>query len=262
MATPQAAPGRMLVTRWSQAEADINAAFARSSRADITPHPVLEPISSVATTEPIAALTFDDGPHPRYTPKLLEILKRYDTKATFFMVGKAARRYPELVKAVADAGHVIGNHSWDHPSFPSLTRLERLSQVLRCAAALSPYGYTLFRPPYGHQNASTNMDPWVLGYQSIAWSLDSKDWMGYPSAWVADRLRRRLKRGDIVVLHEDDPASLEAVEILLRQRNEQIRFVTIPVLLQSGIQQKKQRRRTAMHIINLLVDLVRLRLGC
>jgi len=252
----------MLVTRWSQAEGDINAAIARSSRGDITARPVLETISSVATTEPIAALTFDDGPHPRHTPKLLEILKRYNAKATFFMVGKVASRYPELVKAVADAGHVIGNHSWDHPSFPSLTRSERLSQVLRCAAALNPYGYSLFRPPYGHQNASTSMDPWVLGYQSIAWSLDSEDWMGYPSAWVSDRLHRRLQRGDIVVLHEDDPASLEAVERLLRQRHEQIRFVTVPVLLQSGIPQKTQRRRTAMHIINLLVDLVRLRLGC
>jgi peptidoglycan/xylan/chitin deacetylase (PgdA/CDA1 family) len=149
------------VTRWSQAEADINAAIARSSRGDITARPVLETISSVATTEPIAALTFDDGPHPRHTPKLLEILKRYNAKATFFMVGKVASRYPELVKAVADAGHVIGNHSWDHPSFPSLTRSERLSQVLRCAAALNPYGYT-----YSARHTVIRMLPpvWTPGY--------------------------------------------------------------------------------------------------
>ena len=78
-------------------------------------------ITGVTTRDPVAALTFDDGPHPEYTPLLLNILERYQARATFFMIGDAAQRHPDLVRQVAQGGHAIGNHSWDHPFFPSLS---------------------------------------------------------------------------------------------------------------------------------------------
>src|SRR5206468_4992188 len=81
-------------------------------------------ITHVATGEAIAALTFDDGPHPEFTPRLLDILDKHRARATFFMLGENARRHPDLVQRVAQVGHVIGNHSWDHSVFPSLTRRE------------------------------------------------------------------------------------------------------------------------------------------
>ena len=75
-------------------------------------------ITHVDTREGVIALTFDDGPHPAFTPKLLDILKGHGSKATFFMVGRVAQDHPELVRRVADDGHVIANHSWDHKSMP------------------------------------------------------------------------------------------------------------------------------------------------
>ena len=77
----------------------------------------------------MVGLTFDDGPDPEYTPRLLEILHRHGARATFFMAGEAARQHPELVRQVAQAGHAIGNHGWDHPSFPFISRDERLAQM-------------------------------------------------------------------------------------------------------------------------------------
>src|SRR6478735_7834989 len=78
-------------------------------------------ITHVDTTEAVVALTFDDGPHPQWTPRLLDLLDRHGAKATFFMVGEMAMRHPDLVDRVISAGHAIGNHSWNHPSFPAVT---------------------------------------------------------------------------------------------------------------------------------------------
>src|SRR5690242_18370490 len=85
-------------------------------------------ITHVSTSKPAVALTFDDGPDPVFTPRLLDILQQHHAKATFFMVGQAAERHPDIVKKVAAAGHAIGNLSWDHPSFPLLTGRERRDQ--------------------------------------------------------------------------------------------------------------------------------------
>ena len=88
----------------------------------------------------MAALTFDDGPTPEYTPRVLDILERHGAKGTFFMIGSNAAAYPEIVRRVAEAGHAIANHTWDHPAFPSIPDRERRRQVLRCAEAISTLG--------------------------------------------------------------------------------------------------------------------------
>src|SRR5262249_49636601 len=114
-------------------------------------------IISVVTREPVAALTFDDGPHPEYTPRLLDILEQYKVHATFFMVGEAAQKHPELVGQVAHAGHTVGNHSLDHPFFPSIPKHERQRQIRACEQALAPYGRRLFRFPYGAENLASHV---------------------------------------------------------------------------------------------------------
>ena len=124
-------------------------------------------ITRVSTSKPVAALTFDDGPDPVFTPRLLAVLHKHQAKATFFMVGKAAERHPDIVKEVAVAGHAIGNHSWDHPSFPLISRRERWAQVRACEKAIAPYGQRLFRPPYGDQNLLSRLEASWLGYQVI-----------------------------------------------------------------------------------------------
>src|SRR5262245_62035695 len=147
-------------------------------------------ITNVVTRDPVAALTFDDGPHREYTPLLLGILERYHARATFFMVGESAQRHPELVQQVVQAGHAVGNHSWDHPSFPSLPTHERQKQIRACEQVLAPYGKRLFRPPYGHENPGSHRDVVSLYYQVVNWSLDAEDWEEHDPAWMAEVLTR------------------------------------------------------------------------
>src|SRR5262245_40485462 len=90
-------------------------------------------LTNVVTQEPVAALTVDDGPHPDYTPRVAELLQRYDARATFFMVGQAAARRPDLVRVVGEADHAIGLHSWAHSSFRQQTSQERRREFGACA---------------------------------------------------------------------------------------------------------------------------------
>src|SRR3989442_6464090 len=108
---------------------------------------LLGSITHVATAESVAALTFDDGPHAASTPQLLEILARHQARATFFMLGQFALQYPELVRRIAQAGHAIGNHSWDHASFPFITGRQRRGQIRARARLTSPPPQERLCPP-------------------------------------------------------------------------------------------------------------------
>jgi peptidoglycan/xylan/chitin deacetylase (PgdA/CDA1 family) len=109
-------------------------------------------------------------------PVFLMSCKRHNAKATFFMVGQAAARHPDIVEKVAGGGHVIGNHSWDHPSFPLITGRERRAQIQAREKAIAPYGQRLFRPPYGDQSLLSCLEAMWLGYQVIMYSVTA--WTG------------------------------------------------------------------------------------
>lgn len=202
-------------------------------------------IESVATPDPVVAITFDDGPDPEITPRVIDLLERYDARATFFPLGESAKRYPDLVEAVAAAGHALGNHSWDHPSFPAIPRAERRRQIRECARALAPHGVRLFRPPFGHQTAATFMDALLLGYQVVTWSVIANDWLGRAGRSIAEEVEPRVAPGKIVLFHDgvgpigrEHPrsrqATLDAVEHLLDRLRSRFRFVTLPDLLRHG----------------------------
>lgn len=202
-------------------------------------------IIRVATREPAIALTFDDGPHPEDTPPLLELLERHGAKGTFFMVGKSARRWPDLVKRVAEAGHAIGNHTWDHSSMPLLTGRFRRKQIAWCAEALAPYGSRLFRPPYGEQSVGSRLDAWRSGHQVICWDVIAEDWRDDPPEALVKRVYRRLRRGSIILFHDTLYSTIEeswrdrapmraAVEQILTDLKDRFRFVTVPELLKLG----------------------------
>lgn len=202
-------------------------------------------VTSVSTSNPVVALTFDDGPDPVFTPRLLDILKKYRTKATFFMVGKAAERHPDIVREVAVAGHAIGNHSWDHPSFPMITGCERRSQILACEKAIAPYGAKLFRPPYGDQSLRSRLEASWLGYQVIMYSVTAVDWLDHDADWMKSRIMSRIKNGSIILFHDslfqyrdsryaDRVPMLDALDMLLEELGERYTFVTIPELMSQG----------------------------
>jgi peptidoglycan/xylan/chitin deacetylase (PgdA/CDA1 family) len=162
------------------------------------------------------------------------------------MVGEAAQKHPELVQQVAQAGHVIGNHSWDHPFFPSLAKHEPQKQICACEQALAPYGQRLFRPPYGAENLASHLDALSLYYQVVAWNLDAEDWLEHDPAWMADVLTHGIQPGSIVLLHDAICGSAEpvpqynrepmlaALTLFLEGLGGRFSFVTIPELLRYG----------------------------
>ena len=161
------------------------------------------------------AITFDDGPNPAITPKLLELLARHDAKATFFLVGKYVRESPSLVKETLQAGHLLGNHTDTHPNLffrsPSSIReeLESANGAIAEAVGAPP---RWFRPPFGMRN------PWVipavrqLGMQAVMWTLIPGDWRAPSAEWlmarmqpIADRAAQanfQRGRGEILCLHD------------------------------------------------------------
>lgn len=212
-------------------------------------------VTYVTTPLPLVALTFDDGPHPKYTPRLLDILAAYGAKATFFVVGEVAAQQGELLRRMVEAGHAIGSHTWDHPSFPLINRRERCSQLSRWAAAVTPWGgQKLFRPPYGDQSLASRLDLWRAGYTVVTWNVVSGDWIDDVAAPLAARLLPRLTPGSIALLHDalytappkgsfDRTATLSAVELVLQQTQGQLKFVTVPELISGGQPQLRNWRQ-------------------
>jgi peptidoglycan/xylan/chitin deacetylase (PgdA/CDA1 family) len=215
---------------------------------------VLGTVTSVETTERVAALTFDDGPDPRWTPPVLEILERYGARATFFMLGKSAAEHQALVKRTSEAGHAIGNHSWDHPCFPLIGARERRWQLRACRVALTPFGGRIMRPPFGYQSLASRVDAMIAGYDVVGWTMEVGDWYDSDAARMAEALRVRLRPGRIILLHDvlflpagpdrgpvlgqrphpDRRAMLEALETFLAAVSPGFQFVTVPELLRRG----------------------------
>jgi peptidoglycan/xylan/chitin deacetylase (PgdA/CDA1 family) len=211
-------------------------------------------LTSVTTQEPVAALTFDDGPHPEYTPRVAAVLKRYDARATFFMVGQAAEKRPDLVRAIGQAGHAIGVHSWEHSSFRLMTGRERRRQIRACARVLAPYAQRLVRPPYGEQSVAARLDALWLGYEVVSWNVDVGDWFEPDASLMSSRLVASIRPGSMVLLHDalfdhgaphrgpklertphvNRESMLEALERALAHLHGKFRFVTVPELMQYG----------------------------
>jgi peptidoglycan-N-acetylglucosamine deacetylase len=206
-------------------------------------------ITSVETPHDVAALTFDDGPDPHWTPKVLDLLEAYGAKGTFFVVGQQVAAHPEVMERLRDGGHALGNHTYAHPRFPLISSRDRRRELQACAEALAPYlsgaSRRLFRPPYLAQSLRSRFDSWWSGYDVIACSLHAKDWEERPARAMAEDLTA-VGRGDIVMLHDamagegagDREPMLGALETLLRDGGP-MRFVTVPDLLESGVPRRE-----------------------
>lgn len=128
-----------------------------------------------------AALTFDDGPHPVNTPKVLDILKRYGVKATFFVLGEKVREFPDLIRRMVAEGHSLGNHSEDHPDFVKVSREEIERQLTATQAAVDAvlgrsYPLVQVRPPYGSMDNVVKEVLYARGSMAVLWNADSWDW--------------------------------------------------------------------------------------
>lgn len=172
------------------------------------------------------ALTFDDGPHPDNTPRILDVLGRYGAQATFFVLGSEAARHPELVRRIHQAGHQVANHGYEHTSAKERPPSFLASNALRCQSLLEQQlGHALpreFRPPYGDITARSYLAVRQLGFRFAFWSVDSRDSFTTECAAVVSTLSNAgLNGGDIVLMHDDYAHTTEALPAILehlRQR--------------------------------------------
>jgi peptidoglycan-N-acetylglucosamine deacetylase len=182
------------------------------------------------------ALTFDDGPHPESTYTLLEILKTFNIKATFFVVGTQAEKYPDLIKKIYEAGHEIGNHTYTHPDLTRLSRedvtkeLEQTRTIIFNQTGFIP---CLFRPPGGRFDDNTLSIARELNYSTVFWTINSGDWQKMTTRKLTSRILDYNPHGAIILMHNSDFSStLTALpDILQKLKAEGYEFTTVSGLL-------------------------------
>lgn len=181
------------------------------------------------------ALTFDDGPYPRWTERYLAVLRAQDTPATFFLVGQRARRYPEETQAIAAAGHEVGSHSASHTRLAGRPNEEIARDLYRTARDLQQLAgreVRLFRPPYGDYTEAVVEVARALGQATVTWEVDPRDWENPPAEKIAARVLDRVRPGSIVILHEGRANTLAALpEIIRALRERGYALVTVSQLL-------------------------------
>ncbi|MFJ5547906.1 polysaccharide deacetylase family protein [Streptomyces sp. NPDC093225] len=172
--------------------------------------PALPPVRTRPLLEMPAAggnivLTFDDGPDPRYTPGILDTLRRYDARAVFFVCGEMAVDNPDLLRRMVDEGHVIGNHTWTHPLIPKLSRsklaweIGHTSDVVDKTVGHPP---VWFRAPYGAWNRAAFEIGAELGMEPLAWTVDTLDWTEPGTSVIVGRVLKGAAPGVVVLSHD------------------------------------------------------------
>jgi peptidoglycan/xylan/chitin deacetylase (PgdA/CDA1 family) len=185
------------------------------------------------------ALTYDDGPNDPHTLKLLAVLAKHNVQATFFMIGRYVQQRPDIARAVAQAGHVIGNHTFTHPLLTFKSASQTRGELVDCRKALQDAigeHSNLFRPPFGGRRPATLRIARQLGLEPIMWNVTGYDWNAPPAAVIEKKVVRQIRGGDVILLHDgghralgaDRSQTVIATENLIRQyRDQGWRFVTV-----------------------------------
>jgi len=166
-------------------------------------------------------LTFDDGPHPVGSPAVLDVLRKYEARAIFFLVGKSIRRAPEVVRRILDEGHSVGNHTFSHPNDRQMPYQEYRNDLLKCQEMIFDYSgiYPWFhRPPLGQLTVASLFAPKKLGLLTITWSCSADDWCFHSEDAAvrrADEMVAEVEARDIIVFHDEQLYSSRALERLL-----------------------------------------------
>lgn len=164
------------------------------------------------------ALTFDDGPHPQYTPRILSILKEHHVRATFFVVGKMAEKHPDLLRQQMEDGHSIGNHTYHHVNLTRIPPTDVAAEIKACGEVIqsitgkAPH---LFRPPGGDYDRNVAEVAEALGYWIVLWTDDPGDYAKPPEKELRQKLFSRLGNGGIILLHDGIAETLDLLPDLI-----------------------------------------------
>lgn len=205
-------------------------------------------VMAVRTPSPVVAMTFDDGPHPKLTPILLDMLKARGLKATFYLIGNRVVTWPDIVRRIADEGHEIGNHSWTHPNLAKYSDNGVLDQIDRTSDAIfkiTGRPPVTFRPPYG---SFTRRQRLMLyknrNLPTILWSVDPQDWRRPGANVVASRIVNGAHSGSIILSHDIQSGTIKAMPQTfdtLSQRG--LKFIPISQMMGWPLWQSRRFRR-------------------
>ena len=197
--------------------------------------------SAYGAPKKLVALTFDDGPHKKYTAKILAVLEKYGVKATFFVIGKNAEQYPELVKAESEAGHEIGNHTYSHKRLGSVNCEGMIEEIRKTDEII--YGITgiypsLFRPPEGKTSSELEASVFAKSKKTVLWTVDTRDWTHRPCGEIVQTVKTNVRNGSIILFHDyitPDSVTAEAIDIIIPYLIERgYEFVTVSELLKNN----------------------------
>jgi peptidoglycan/xylan/chitin deacetylase (PgdA/CDA1 family) len=182
------------------------------------------------------ALTFDDGPHPAFTTQILAILKKYKINATFFVVGKMAKQYPNLVKAEAQAGNVIGNHTYDHVNLTKIpdsgidSEWEKGNAVIKSILGANP---VFCRPPGGDYDRAVIQSAMSAGLTTVLWTDDPGDYASPGDRTIERRVLDRIEDGGIVLIHDGIQQTIDVLpQIIEHLRKRGFEFQTVAEMMQ------------------------------
>ena len=190
------------------------------------------------------ALTFDDGPNDPYTAQMMEVLDRHQVKATFFLIGRFVEERPEVARALVEAGHAVGIHTWDHPNLIFAPTAEVRRQLLHTKQAIldaTGVEAKLFRPPFGGRRPASLRVARACGLQTIMWNVTCYDWKAKSADEIVHHAERQIRGGNVILLHDgefhrigvDRSRSVEASDrILTRYKSEGYEFVRIPEMME------------------------------
>ena len=191
------------------------------------------------------ALTYDDGPNDPHTLKLLDVLAKHSVRATFFMLGRYVRQRPDIARAVAQAGHVIGNHTFTHPLLIFESEARTRTELLDCRSALQDAvgeHSNLFRPPFGGRRPATLRIARELGLQTVMWNVTGYDWNAPPAAVIEKKVARQMRGGDVILLHDGGHRAMGANRaqtviatdnLIRRYKSEGYEFATVPEMMKA-----------------------------
>lgn len=189
-------------------------------------------VSAAGDSQPIIALTFDDGPYSGVTMEILDVLEEYGAKATFFVLGSRVKGHEDALKRMEELGCEVGNHTWSHADLTTLSAEQCVEEIQKTNAEFTRvlgHPAAVVRPPFGFYNNTVRQ---VVPYPLVLWTIDTGDWQKQDSARLAQKVIEQAKENSVILMHDQQTSTAEAMRIIIPALiDEGFRFVTVSEMI-------------------------------